>query len=95
MTHGQRLLNLAQFLKIDILCLQETNIAVGDVRLPALVATAKFHGFKAHLGLKPVNTVLDLMLPRGYPTRRAITLVLLGMRGQSTSPHTYLTHSTV
>ena len=34
-------------------------------------------------------------LPRGYPTRRAITLVLLGMRGQSTSPHTYLTHSTV
>ena len=33
--------------------------------------------------------MLDLMLPRGYPTRRAITLVLLGMHGQFTSPHTY------
>lgn len=39
-----RLLNLAQFLKVDILCLQETNIAIGDTRHPALVATAKFHG---------------------------------------------------
>ena len=51
-----KLLNLAQFLKIDILCLQETNIAVGDARLPALVATAKFYGYKAHLGLKPVGS---------------------------------------
>ena len=46
-----KLLNLAQFLKTDILCLQETNIAVGDVRLPALVATAKFYGY-----LKPVGS---------------------------------------
>jgi exonuclease III len=51
-----KLLNLAHFLKIDILCLQETNIAVGDVRLPALVATAKFHGYNAHLGLKAVGS---------------------------------------
>ena len=51
-----KLLNLAQFLKIDILCLQETNIAVGDARLPSLEASAKFHGFKAHIGLKPVGS---------------------------------------
>ena len=32
------------------------NVAVGDVRLPALVATAKFYGYKAHMGLKPVGS---------------------------------------
>ena len=51
-----KLLNLAQFLKEDILCLQETNIAVGDVRLPSLEASAKYRGFMAHIGLKPVGS---------------------------------------
>ena len=51
-----KLLNLAHFLRIDILCLQETNIPVGDARLPSLEATAKYHGFKALIGLKPVGS---------------------------------------
>ena len=48
-----KLLDLAQFLQVDILCLQETKIAVGDVRLASLEATATHFGFMAYIGLKP------------------------------------------
>ena len=50
-----KLLDLARLLKVDILCLQETNLSQGDPRVASLTNTSEFYGFKPHFGYSPAG----------------------------------------